>query len=882
MRNSNKGSINKTNSSEDKNDYILPDLFHYTSMNELGSDVSYISKPNWEFSDFSNNKAKYLYLVAEAGYGKSRLMQEIAINNKQCFYLDIKKLRTKPLDEFINEKIKKVIKYTTLDNISQQGYYCCNNFKLINDKDTLICLDALDEIAPEYLSNFIDSLIDFIQTYNECSIIVSGRTHNIKNLQKIVPNYWAFVEIKKFNFDKTRELLKKHLPEISDRNINELFNATTTQSNDFFQFHESIIQIPRYLILCINLIQNNKQNNFSNFTRLNLFHNFIKGKLEKEKVALNFIDTSFIIRLLSLLALIMEIKQTNQITKDEFTIILEDAQSDIKHLVFTKLTPDDFFKHTVLKDNEDIIEFENREFQEYLAAKELTSLENLEQFVYDIAFVDESQVLIHSWYNSLSFLLEFNPMLFPFLLSRQIIEKNLNDHYFFLILSNLTNNIISKIDDRRKKEMFYTILYYYKMNSHLPLNNIENTANLYNGNGSELLSLLHKADKQSNIRTICILLRIFPLTYKNNTFTTQNKWRTLIDSICQKHIENKDIINNGLRALAVFKDSELFEKYSDYLNNITNENKTFVDAYLDSLRLLENKELLVSNILYFYKNTDFIFYSAQIIVLDIFTDYDAVKMLFKGFAESPIAFNNFLKSSRSYSEKLIKLLADVLKNKPEIISNLESIILHQISSTDFQYSNNRYFFFPALCKYIAKYNPKFVFNVVKVLYKDKLDWYSIVGYMVHLVTVDNIKQTIALFKSDSNKEYFIRSLFNACSQDNQAVYNLRNEYLKENKKAQLHVYPTLLEQFREKLFVDETHHITDVFRFYNQHHKELKDQLEEKDINKVKKLILYYLDSAKRNAPPTIQMNKTDKNAYNYTTYYFVDPNIINDIIETL
>lgn len=82
--------------------------------------------------------------------------------------------------------------------------------------------------------------------------------------------------------------------------------------------------------------------------------------MDKEKESLKYIDTSFIVRLLSFLALIMEIKQTNQITKNEFTTILDDVQSDIKNLVFTKLTPDEFFKHTILKDNDDVIEFENQ------------------------------------------------------------------------------------------------------------------------------------------------------------------------------------------------------------------------------------------------------------------------------------------------------------------------------------------------------------------------------------------------------------------------------------------------------------------------------------------------------------------------------------------
>ena len=85
---------------------------------------------------------------------------------------------------------------------------------------------------------------------------------------------------------------------------------------------------------------------------------------------LNTQKRDLIKRVLEKLALIMEIYQTNLLKKDELMSFFDDLQSDLKSSLLQQVPFEVFYDKTVLKDNIDTIEFDNTEFQEYLAAKE--------------------------------------------------------------------------------------------------------------------------------------------------------------------------------------------------------------------------------------------------------------------------------------------------------------------------------------------------------------------------------------------------------------------------------------------------------------------------------------------------------------------------------
>ena len=65
----------------------------------------------------------------------------------------------------------------------------------------------------------------------------------------------------------------------------------------------------------------------------------------------------------------MEIYQTNLLKKDELMSFFDDLQSDLTSILLQQIPVEVFYDKTALKDNIDTIEFDNTEFQEYLAAK---------------------------------------------------------------------------------------------------------------------------------------------------------------------------------------------------------------------------------------------------------------------------------------------------------------------------------------------------------------------------------------------------------------------------------------------------------------------------------------------------------------------------------
>lgn len=87
----------------------------------------------------------------------------------------------------------------------------------------------------------------------------------------------------------------------------------------------------------------------------------------------------------------MEIYQSNRITKDELMRFFDDLKSNfispfiISHNNLLRA----LYERSLLKDDIDTIEFENTEFQEYLAAKEIVRMGNTEQIIFDLAIVPE-------------------------------------------------------------------------------------------------------------------------------------------------------------------------------------------------------------------------------------------------------------------------------------------------------------------------------------------------------------------------------------------------------------------------------------------------------------------------------------------------------------
>jgi len=825
-------------------------------------------------------------VIGDPGNGKSRLMQEIAKKGDNTLYVDLKKLQEKSITSFFEDKQIKETPKEDLDNIERTGYFYKEGFKLINSDKLTICLDALDEISEENLSAFRTNICDFFNEYNECSIIISCRTHNLKYLQEILPNDLSVVQIRKFNIQQVQEILKDTIKTISDQQINSLLKSTTKGSFNPLYFHENILQTPRYLLIAIDLIKNNEIKDYKNLSQFELFELFIKNKLKKEK-ELEAFDLTFAYKFLCLLALIMEIKQVNQITKDEFNTILDDVKSDIKLFVFGKITTDTFFKHTVLKDTDNIVQFENREFQEYLAACEIISLDSTEQAIYDLCYIPEIKALNFSWYNTLSFIFDQRPELVLNIVLRHSADKTISHNLIEFILSNINERNLAGINEKARELLFKNIFIFFGSNHFIPHQHIFNLANLYVGNGTDLLAVL-QSPSPSKIVVINVL-RLFLQLYDIGVIIDDSKqWEKTIYKICYWNKDDKEYIEYTLPALASFNKRKYVDRYDYYLKDISNSKHPFIDSYFHALISLGNNDLILKYLLLFYRTSYFSFTGVIHAVNYLLKSEDGLSSFVKEICNDGDILINFL-DSINYKTLKIENTIEKIGENDELLESIESLILTLISDTKFLSKYLALNFILDISKYLVKYKKKFAEELLDRINNNKTERnrliYQLTSYFPYIISVENLNTFSLKIKRFFDAFYF-ENIIRNCEVINPDVFAFANQKIKKgqrvkNIKAFIKEIPyklksyfvkeskskqnEILNVFLGKLRFGENMHSSDVFSYYKDNYETIDKDIKHEDLVEFKRIIEFTLNNGKpENAK--IEINSKSGNNRNFTT----------------
>lgn len=328
-------------------------------------------------------QGKRSVVVGEPGIGKTELMTKLqgALNGSGHLTKFIP-LRSpdsiKEIDDFLEKKSRK---------------------------PKTLFLDALDEVPRSAFLNVIKKIQEISDKYPDLSIYVSSRWVFMEKYSNSFSTY-RFIAIKPFTPDQIKQYLSTGTRSAAD--VDELFHHT-------MQFHgRVIVQIPRYLFLFEQYMENKAATEVLQISRNDLFEHFIYSKLALEADRNEEIKEMepVIKRLLEKLALTMEIHQANTITRDELVTFFDDVRSDLKLMVLAQVGLDILLKNSVLqvsKDDADRIEFENAEFQEYLAAKEITRLAEPRRAAFSFAADATMSEIYPSWYNTLSFLVDMDP-----------------------------------------------------------------------------------------------------------------------------------------------------------------------------------------------------------------------------------------------------------------------------------------------------------------------------------------------------------------------------------------------------------------------------------------------------------------------------------------
>jgi hypothetical protein len=387
------------------------------------------------------------FVVGEPGFGKTRLLQELAAEAQRrgacCSHADLKSA-----PDFAASLIMK-------------GWSDASEAA-----PGFLFLDALDEMPRGQIPAALARVGRFAHDHPNVRLFVSCRTHHISRYETALPQGFRFVELEGLDAQRQEDYLRE-LPGLAEpRTLLRKCSRETLQ----------ILSVPRYMAMFTKLAADGELQDLDHLSRNTLFEHFIYSKLRLEgaKRAPDMADhvIQAVQRTLEALALVMEVRQTSSITKDELVSFFDDVRSNLANFVWTHVAPDLLVHHTVLKVQSgdraetDVVEFECREFQEYLAAKELDRLgqgRRMQQLIYDLMVAPEIQDLLPSWYNALHFLLDRQPDLLPLLMrfGASGLQASQPEAYHNL----LTTVAPTRLEPAQRREVFALVSGYYFSNS---------------------------------------------------------------------------------------------------------------------------------------------------------------------------------------------------------------------------------------------------------------------------------------------------------------------------------------------------------------------------------------------------------------------------------
>ncbi|MFA7254070.1 MAG: hypothetical protein WC107_05970 [Patescibacteria group bacterium] len=450
--------------------YIKPNLMLFKSFEEsvkgdlLLYSLTHDDEREAESENFINCPRRS-FILADPGYGKSRFLKEALSKKKNSggsgLLMELKNLLP---GEIIVDGLTRVA--------GREGL----NTNIENDSNFLVCLDGLDEVKQDDLSLYVEKIKDFVATYDKTIILISCRQLFFKKYADLFSSLsFEFARIFPFTISQVKEYLTGY--PLDKRMLDRLINTLKFGGRDL------VIQVPRYLELLAKYIVNKRLGDVNSITRCDLFEYFIYGKLSLEDR-----ETKEIIkRVLEKLALIMEMYQTSSITKDELMTFFDDIKSDLKVNAIQKIPLNTFYNRTLLKDNGETIEFDNTEFQEYLAAKEITRLGHFPHTVFDLV-VDPNLGTIHpSWFNTLTFLIELQPKILKNVLNygQGKDPDGLQDEDYHRLITKVNLNLIPTQD---KKKIFENVLEYYQKVQHwINFDIAENLSYYYDDSHQQML-----------------------------------------------------------------------------------------------------------------------------------------------------------------------------------------------------------------------------------------------------------------------------------------------------------------------------------------------------------------------------------------------------------
>lgn len=339
--------------------YIVPKITKYSNIDELLKNESK-TRSLFEIENFLSIddllNENFVCIVGEPGIGKSRLISEIKKNHTK------KLLFTCNASDFMSQEIPSGIEYCIVD--------------------------ALDEVDGSDFSNTLQLIKQYKEKHQNVKVILSCRKHYVVSYASL------FASCTKLVFVELNRLEDREVTKIIDT-CSDVTKENITKSPKL----RKLLSIPRYLMY---LLENEEQRgSISNVGELFEFivDSSIDETLKKYDKPIrkeNF--KALIKRVIEKIAFIMEISRKDKISKDDLYTIIDELKGNMAHMLVANFDLL-FFESRILKETNGILQFENSEIQEYLAAKELGRQDNIESVLYDVAVQKELKHIYPNWYD---------------------------------------------------------------------------------------------------------------------------------------------------------------------------------------------------------------------------------------------------------------------------------------------------------------------------------------------------------------------------------------------------------------------------------------------------------------------------------------------------
>jgi hypothetical protein len=828
------------------NIYIQPRLKYYSTFEQLLKSKAEYGNYDFFYDDKFSFKdilaKKSLFILSEPGYGKTRLLKEIILcapeQNKQGIFIDLKKV-DKDIESFIMQKI--AISDEINDKLSEaklktSSFLKTKDFALQDTDITIVCLDALDEIKYEDFSKFVDRIKEFSSKYKNIHLFVSCRSHHFKKEQEsFVETNFNFIEIIPFSNEQTHEYLESS--GLSHNDIKKIMALFETA------YRNPLIQVPRYLELMIEIIKDKGAEYARKLTKTEIFEYFISKKLELEEKRTTTKKKEIIKRVQEKLALLMEIYQTNILSKEELMTFFDDVESNLNISLLQQVPLEAFINRSLLKDNIDTIEFENTEFQEYLAAKEMLRLGRADQSIFDIAVDQDIREIFPSWFNSLGFAIDLDiSLLKPILHFGTSRNSIVQDEEYHRLLTMVDTN---RLPVKDKKDIFRNIFNYYNEVQHwISYDIARNLSHYFDVSQHSLLKESIESETATYI-TKRNTASILEFLIEINVFKQPQKayWKSkLIEFIKEK---NSVLQRAAISALSQFKDITLIKQVSEYMNT---EDNAVIQALVDACRQAEpNNKFSIDCFVKWTKN-DREYIHARYGLYEV-KEKKAIEYLLDCFINDPEFLTQFMDHESIFNHRDDQIIQNIKDNWDNKIQNKLHKIVVSAFSHDQWYVTDKSQFIKRIAGLLGEKDRNYIFRLIaeiKRSNKFNKHLFGIIPVFLLLLEKAQVGKFVYELKEIGEERCALRTL--------QSTWNSKKELYEEGRKyfseeyaetekqwkseAKKNKAKDIYRDFQFKLEPQKGMYDTGVFDFYLRNEEHLRSVMTSQNKNRLEKLLI--------------------------------------------